>query len=180
MFSAQPCDSGFEVQFCGFLDRCDDVEAFAKLAQEVRFSLEYRAEGGRLAYYYPDYVVRLVTGEHLVVETKGLADLDVPRKDERAARWAVDASIVSGSRWRYLRVDQEVFDAHVARLTSVQGLVDLVAELRRQAYLRSQPAPRRRTREELLALMEAVSAATEDVDFDADAEIRRLREDPRG
>ncbi|HZI96880.1 MAG TPA: DEAD/DEAH box helicase family protein [Actinomycetales bacterium] len=180
VFSAQPCDSGFEVQFSGFADRCDDVEAFAKLAQEVRFSLEYRAEGGRLAYYYPDFVVRLTTGEHLVVETKGLADLDVPRKDERAVRWAVDASIVSGRRWRYLRVDQEVFDAHVTRLTSMQALVDLVAEVRRQAYLAGQPAPRRRTREELLAVMDDVRRRTRGMDIDVDADIRRLREDPRG
>ncbi|MGH3783208.1 MAG: hypothetical protein ACRDRO_21930, partial [Pseudonocardiaceae bacterium] len=62
VFSAQPCDSGLEVRFCEFLDRSSDVDAFAKLAHEVRFSLEYRGEGGRLAYYYPDFAVRLVDG----------------------------------------------------------------------------------------------------------------------
>jgi len=178
VFPLQPCDSGFEVVFCGFLDRCPDVEAFAKLAQEVRFSLEFRAERGRLAYYYPDFVVRLGTGEHLVVETKGRADLDVPRKDERATRWAVDATVASGTRWRYLRVDQEVFDEHAARLTSMHALVDLVYEMRRQEYLVDRPPPRKRTREELLALMadirERMSQAPE---FDIEAEISQIRDE---
>nr|MBA2528615.1 hypothetical protein [Euzebyales bacterium] len=181
VFTLQPCDSGLEVRFAGFLDRCGDVAAFAKLAREVRFSLEYRAEGGRLAYYYPDFVVRLTSGEHLVVETKGLADLDVPRKDERATRWAVDASITSGVRWWYLRVDEEPFVEQVARLRSMRGLVDLVYELRRQEYLRSTPQPRSRSREEILTNMDIISRRMEGVEgLDVDAEIRRLREDPRG
>jgi hypothetical protein len=62
--------------------------------------------GGRLAYYYPDFVVRLSGGDHVVVETKGLADVDVPHKDERASRWALDATAASGVRWSYLRVDR--------------------------------------------------------------------------
>ena len=95
VFSAQPCDSGLEARFCEFLDRCTDVDAFAKLAREVRFSLEYRTAGGRLAYYYPDFAVRLTDGAHLIVETKGLVDVDVPRKDERVVRWASDASASS-------------------------------------------------------------------------------------
>ncbi len=177
VFTLQPCDSGFEGQFCGFLDRCPDVDAFAKLAREVRFSLEYRSEGGRLAYYYPDFVVRLESGDHLVVETKGLADLDVPHKDQRATRWAVDATVTSGSRWRYLRVDQEVFDTHVARLRSLSSLVDVVHELRRQEYLRSMPSPRQRSREEILANMEAISRQMEGVEG-IDEELSRLRDDP--
>lgn len=180
VFPLQPCDNGFEVVFCGFLDRCPDVLAFAKLAQEVRFSLEFRAERGRLAYYYPDFVVRLDNGEHLVVETKGRADLDVPRKDERAVRWAVDASVASGTRWRYLRVDQDVFDEHAPRLRTMSDLVALVYEIRRQEYVATTPPPRQRTREELLALMDEISDRMRGTDFDVDAEIRRFRDDPRG
>lgn len=179
VFTLQPCDSGFEKQFCGFLDACPDVEAFAKLAREVRFSLEYRAEGGRLAYYYPDFVVRTQSGERLVVETKGLADLDVPHKDRRASRWAVDASVTTGIRWRYLRVDQEVFDSHADRLRSLSALVDLVYERKRQDYLRSLPTPRRRSREEILAMMEEISERMEGV-TGIDEELSRFRDDPRG
>ncbi len=178
VFNLQPCDSGLEGRFAGFLDRCEDVAGFAKLAREVRFSLEYRAENGRLAYYYPDFVVRLDNGEHLVVETKGLADLDVPHKDERATRWAVDASISSGVRWRYLRVDEEVYDEHVSRLSSMRSLVELVYELRRQDYLRSVPVTRRRSHEEILASMEQISRQMEGV-TGIDEELSRFRDDPR-
>jgi len=178
VFSAQPCDSGLEERFCGFLDRCRDVDAFAKLAREVRFSLEYRTAGGRLAYYYPDFAVRLTDGAHLIVETKGLVDVDVPRKDERAVRWASDASASSGVRWSYLRVDEELFDRHATRLQTVRQLGDLVFEARRQEYLGSLPTPRRRSREEILALMDAVSKRVGPV-TDLDEEISRFRDDPR-
>lgn len=141
VFSQQPCDSGLEVSFCAFLDRCSDVSAFAKLAREVRFSLEYRADGGRLAYYYPDFVVRLDFGDHLLLETKGLADLDVPHKDERAARWAVDACIASRVRWTYARVDEAPFREHEGALTSVAGLVDLARARTRSQVLGSLDRP---------------------------------------
>ncbi|QQQ75487.1 DEAD/DEAH box helicase family protein [Saccharothrix sp. 6-C] len=179
IFSAQPCDSGFEVQFCGFLDRSQDVAAFAKLAREVRFSLEYRAEGGRLAYYYPDFVVRLTSGACLVVETKGLADLDVPHKDERAVRWASDATAASGVQWSYLRVDESLFARYARDLRSMEQLADLVYEHRRAEYLRSRPAGRKRSREELLSLMSQVSDKTRGV-TGVDEEIRRLRDETHG
>lgn len=136
-FSRQPCDSGLEIDFCAFLERCADVAAFAKLAQEVRFSLEYRAEGGRLAYYYPDFVVRLGSGRHLLFETKGLADLDVPHKDERAARWAVDATIASGVRWTYARVDEAPFRAHESQLSTADDLLRMVEARTREQVLTS-------------------------------------------
>jgi type III restriction enzyme len=178
VFSAQPCDSGFEAQFAGFLDYCPDVAAFAKLAREVRFSLEYRVENGRLAYYYPDFVVRLHSGEHFVIETKGLADLDVPHKDRRATQWAVDATALSGVRWRYIRVDQEIFDQHVPRLRSLGSLVDLVYEIRRQQYLRDAPQPQKRSRAEILANMAKIRERMRGV-TGVDEEISRMREDPR-
>jgi type III restriction enzyme len=179
VFSAQPCDSGLEVQFCGFLDRCDDVSAFAKLAREVRFSLEYRAEGGRLAYYYPDFVVRLASGECLVVETKGVTDEDVPHKDKRAIRWAMDATAWSGVNWSYLRVDQELFERYAPSLYRMGQLVDLLFERHRSEYLRTRPQPRKRSRDELEALMARVREKTRGT-TGVDEEISRLRDDPRG
>jgi len=179
VFSAQPCDSGFEVQFCEFLDRCDDVAAFAKLAREVRFSLEYRRDGGHLAYYYPDFAVRLTGGSCMIVETKGLVDLDVPRRDARAVLWAGDASATSGVRWSYLRVDEDLFDRHVAQLRTVRQLVDVVFEARRQDYLQALPAPRRSTPEEIIALMDEISEQMKGV-TGIDEELSRFRDDPHG
>ncbi len=180
VFNIQPCDSGLEVSFCSFLDRCHDVAAFAKLAREVRFSLEYRAEGGRLAYYYPDFVVRLTDGAHLLVETKGLADLDVPHKDERAARWAVDATICSGVRWSYLRVDEEPFRQHEVRLQTAQDLLDMIRARRREQDLAALDATREsRSREQILRHMDAVREKMAGV-TGLDEELRRMRDAPRG
>ena len=179
VFNLQPCDSGLEVSFCGFLDRCSDVAAFAKLAREVRFSLEYRAEGGRLAYYYPDFVVRLEDGQHLLVETKGLADLDVPHKDERAARWAVDASVASGTRWSYLRVDEAPFRQHERGLSAASELVELVHARRREAALSElderQVHPSR-SREQALALQKSMSERLRGV-TGGDELLRSMRDD---
>lgn len=179
VFNLQPCDSGLEVSFCSFLERCPDVAAFAKLAREVRFSLEYRAEGGRLAYYYPDFVVRLAGGEHLLVETKGLADLDVPHKDERAARWAVDASVASGGRWTYLRVDETPFRTHEGELTTAAELVDLVHARTREAVLAELDEPvalAPRTREQAIALQQDMARRLSGV-TGADELLRDMRED---
>lgn len=178
VFSAQPCDSGLEVQFCGFLDRCSDVEAFAKLAREVRFSLEYRGEGGRLAYYYPDFVVRLSSGEHLVVETKGRVDLDVPAKDERARRWAVDASLTSGMLWRYLRVDQDLFEAKASTVTTLGELAGAVDALARDRLLGTlDQLPTAASRGEAATRVAALRARLQGMDG-ADEELRRFRDDP--
>lgn len=179
VFAVQPCDSGLEVQMVHFLDRCPDIGAFAKLAPEVRFSLEYRTENGRLAYYYPDFVLRTGTGDHWIIETKGRSDLDVPRKDDRATRWAVDATLASSTRWRYARVDQELFDRHALRLASFDELIKLIYTGRREEYLFNAAPTRKRSREEILAAMEEISARMEHV-TGLDDEINRLRDNPRG
>ncbi|WP_207386151.1 DEAD/DEAH box helicase [Protofrankia symbiont of Coriaria ruscifolia] len=179
VFNVQPCDNELETRFCAFLDRCGDVESFAKLARQNRFSLEYRGERQRLAYYYPDFVARLVNGDHFLIETKGLADLDVPAKDSRAARWAVDATVASGTRWMYLRIDEEPFRRHEARLGGFLDLVDLVHTLRREKLLASQPPPRRMTKAEAIAAIENARARLEGV-TGGDEELDRFREAPRG
>lgn len=179
VFNLQPCDSGLEVRFCLALDRFPDVAAFAKLAREVRFSLEYRGESGRLAYYYPDFAVRLVSGDHLLVETKGRADLDVPHKDERAARWAVDASAATGVRWSFLRVDEELFDRHESAWSSAEQLVSAVYAARAERLLAETGASGAGgTVGERLGRIRAKTAGVDVADVDA--EVRRMRDEPRG
>ena len=178
VFSGQPCDSGFEIVFAGFLDRCTDVAAFSKLAREVRFSLEYRGEQGRLAYYYPDFVVRGVDGHHFVLETKGIVDVEVPRKDERARRWAADATSASGVRWRYERIDQDLFEAYAAEVGTIGGLLDVVAARRRAAALAALPKGRKRSREELVEIMDRTTAKTVGI-TGVDEAIREIRDQRR-
>jgi type III restriction enzyme len=120
VFNLTAVDNDLERRFALFLDRADDVAAFAKLPVFGRFALEYIAASGALRYYYPDFVVRLVDDSCLLVETKGIRDPDVPLKDRRARRWCRDATQLTGRQWSYARVDQDVFDAFAGE--SVESL----------------------------------------------------------
>jgi hypothetical protein len=78
-----------------------------------------------------------------------------------------------------LRVDEDLFDRHAAELRTLRQLVDLVFEARRQDYLQSLPAPRRRSPEEIIALMDEISEQMEGV-TGIDEELSHFRDDPRG
>ena len=45
-----------------------------------------------------------------MVETKGLETLEVPRKDQRMARWCQGATALTGQEWRYVKVSEQLFD----------------------------------------------------------------------
>lgn len=124
VFNLAAVDNKFEGRFAHFLEKAGDVTAFAKLTLQSRFALEYISVSGALRYYYPDFVVRLDDDSCLIVETKGMEDLDVAHKDQRARRWCKDASQLSGRDWSYVKVRQKVFDAYTG--DSVDGLLRFV------------------------------------------------------
>lgn len=176
VFSRQACDSGLEVQFVGFLDRCSDVAAFAKLAPAMRVSMEYRGEQGGLAFYFPDFAVRDRSGDHYLVETKGLVDVAVAVKDQRAAQWCLDATMVTGVRWSYLRVDEELFSRHASAVTEFADLAAAVRAVRRTDRLRALSVAQPRSRDEVVRLMRDVSSRTRQDPPDFAGELDRLRE----
>jgi type III restriction enzyme len=120
VFNVTPVDNALERRFAQFLDRATDVAAFAKLTLNSRFALEYISTTGALRYYYPDFVVRLTDDTCLVIETKGLEDVEVAVKDRRARRWCRDASRLSGREWGYAKVSQAAFDKFTGE--TVEGL----------------------------------------------------------
>src|SRR5690606_16993407 len=83
-------DSQFELEFASFLENCSDVMSFAKNYLAVHFKLDYVNADGDIANYYPDFLVKLSPGRVVVVETKGLEDLDVPLKLQRLHQWCED------------------------------------------------------------------------------------------
>jgi type III restriction enzyme len=60
-----------------------------------------------MRYYYPDFVVRLVSGEHWLIETKGAETIEVAYKDRAAKLWCENATILTGTTWEYLKVPQK-------------------------------------------------------------------------
>jgi len=49
---------------------------------------------GDISNYYPDFLVKLSDSQVVIVETKGLEDLDVPLKMTRLKQWCGDVNRV--------------------------------------------------------------------------------------
>jgi type III restriction enzyme len=110
VFNMVPCDNDFEKSFAKFLDNADDVTAFAKLPQPFGFSIDYVDLGMNLRSYYPDFVALDSSGQHWLIETKGMESAEVSQKDAAAANWCVNASTLTKIPWRYVKVPQKGFE----------------------------------------------------------------------
>jgi type III restriction enzyme len=119
-------DSHLELLFASFLDSCSDVAAYAKNYFAVNFKLDYVNADGNISNYYPDFIVRLADGRTVVVETKGLEDLDVPLKMARLRQWCEDINAAqSDAEFDFAYVDEEGFKKHTPK-----SFKDLLAAFR--------------------------------------------------
>ena len=119
-------DSHLELLFASFLDSCSDVAAYAKNYFAVNFKLDYVNADGNISNYYPDFIVRLGDGRKVIVETKGLEDLDVPLKMARLRQWCEDINAAqSDTVFDFVYVDEESFRKHTPK-----SFKDLVAAFR--------------------------------------------------
>ena len=140
LFNLVPCDRSFEVVFARFLDKVADVAAFAKNAGPQCLRIDYLADGMRLAFYRPDFIVRDKDGNYYLVETKGREDKDVPAKARAAIAWCKSASNKQCT-WTYLYVPQGTFERFtgnsIAQLVRAcePVLQNLVREESKQAAL---------------------------------------------
>lgn len=106
-------DSPFELDFASFLDRCKDVQSFAKNYLAVRFRLDFVNATGDISNYYPDFIVKLNDGRIVVVETKGLSDLNVPLKMARLQQWCEDVNQAQSEVvYDFTFVDEEGFNRY--------------------------------------------------------------------
>jgi type III restriction enzyme len=110
VFNYVTCDNELEYAFAKFLDGAEDVEAFAKVPEQFGFSIEYPDTLSNIRNYYPDYLARTSDGTHWIVETKGREDIEVRLKDQAAQRWCDNASVLTDTAWRYLKVPQKEFE----------------------------------------------------------------------
>lgn len=105
-----PCDNNFEETFARFLDDANDVVRFSKLPIQFGFTIPYTDTRGNLRHYYPDFVVVSNDGVHVLIETKGMEDVEVKRKEHSAITWTERATELTGVQWRYLKVLQTEFE----------------------------------------------------------------------
>ena len=106
-------DSHFELEFASFLENCSDVISYAKNYPSVHFKLDYVNADGNISNYYPDFLVRLSDDRLVVVETKGVADLDVPLKMQRLRQWCEDVNALQpDTSYDFVYVEQESFEKY--------------------------------------------------------------------
>ncbi|MGQ0528624.1 MAG: DEAD/DEAH box helicase family protein [Panacagrimonas sp.] len=107
---------GFELAFAKFLDDASDVQSFAKNYLAVGFKLDYVKNDGDLSHYIPDFIAKTADGAVYLIETKGRAELDLPRKMARLKQWCEDANAASpqeyGPTYHFVYVDQDGFERH--------------------------------------------------------------------
>lgn len=116
-------DSHLELVFANFLESCTDVIAFGKNYLAVHFKLDYVNAEGNISNYYPDFLVKLADKRIIVVETKGLEDLDVPLKMERLRQWCEDINRVQPDvTYEFVYVDQQSFEKYNPK--SFKELID--------------------------------------------------------
>ena len=111
LFNLVAVENKFEARFGHFLEAARDVDRFAKLPRQFGFTIDYVDAAGNIRAYEPDFVVVTDDDMHYVVETKGLEDPNVRLKDRAATIWSENATMLTGTQWRYLKVPQKDFEA---------------------------------------------------------------------
>jgi type III restriction enzyme len=112
-----------ELDFSKFLEGCPDAISYAKNYYGVHFKLDYVNADGDISNYYPDFIVKLIDGSVIIVETKGREDLDVPHKMQRLSRWCEDVNKISSDvDYDFVYVDEESFRLY--QPTTFQQLLD--------------------------------------------------------
>lgn len=109
LFNLVPCNRALEVLMCRFLDHAPDVKAFCKNAGPQALRIDYLSEKGGLSFYTPDFIARISAKEHILIETKGREDRDVPLKARAAVAWC-EAASQEKEKWIYLYVTQKTFE----------------------------------------------------------------------
>ncbi len=117
-----PCGNEFERAFAKFLDIAPDVEAMCKVPDSFGFTIEYTDGASSLRNYYPDFVAVSTDGTHWLIETKGAETEEVSFKDRAAMLWCENASSLTGTQWRYLKVKQTAY-----KQLQPDSLADLMA-----------------------------------------------------
>ena len=118
VFNLVAADNNFEREFAEYLETAPDVARFAKLPQRLQFKIQYIANTGNIRHYYPDFVAVDNSGLHYLIETKGQEDTNVAYKDRAAMAWCRNATELTETMWRFVKVAQVDFTKLAGRTLS--------------------------------------------------------------
>jgi len=107
-------DSNFELEFAGFLEKCDDLISYSKNFQNKEASalrIEYKNAEGFIATYYPDFFVKRDDKTVYIIETKGREEDNDKLKFERLTKWCEDVnSRQTRMTYKALYIKQETWE----------------------------------------------------------------------
>ncbi len=93
-------DSGWEASEAYFLEKSDLVISFVK-NDHLGFFILYNFNGV-IRKYYPDFLIRLVNGEYLILETKGVDNQQNQTKREFLNEWVNAVNVHGGfGKWNW-------------------------------------------------------------------------------
>lgn len=93
-------DSGWEASEAYFLEKSDLVTSFVK-NDHLGFFILYNFNGV-IRKYYPDFLIRLVNGEFLILETKGVDNQQNQTKREFLNEWVNAVNVHGGfGKWNW-------------------------------------------------------------------------------
>jgi type III restriction enzyme len=110
IFNYTPCDNDLEYNFAKFIDKADDIKAFAKLPEQFGFCIQYSDTLANIRNYFPDFIAIANDNTNWIIETKGREDIEVKLKDNAAINWCKTASELTKENWKYLKVPQKEFE----------------------------------------------------------------------
>lgn len=110
IFNYTPCDNEFEYSFAKFLEKAEDIKAFAKLPEQFGFCIQYTDTLANIRNYFPDFIAVSELDTNWIIETKGREDVEVALKDNAAVNWCKIATELTDSKWEYIKVPQKEFE----------------------------------------------------------------------
>ena len=110
IFNYTPCDNDFEYNFARFIEKAEDIKAFAKLPEQFGFCIQYTDTLANIRNYFPDFIAIADDNTNWIIETKGREDVEVRLKDNAAISWCKTASELTKENWKYLKVGQKEFE----------------------------------------------------------------------
>jgi len=126
-------DSQLELVFASFLDSCPDIVSFAKNYCVTHFKLDNINADGNISNYYPDFIVKVRPDYIVIVETKGLEDLNVPLKMRRLRQYCIDLNkIQSEIQFDYVYVNQDTFEVYLPNLSNFQQATETFTQYREE------------------------------------------------
>jgi hypothetical protein len=116
----------FEGDFVKLLNRCEDITAFAALA-ETDIRIDYLTSKGAIRFYYPDFVAIQKVGKqkvYWILETKGREFPELENKNKAVVRWCDQVSNQTGKAWKYLMIKQSRFPSSNLKYMTFQNFLN--------------------------------------------------------